>query len=233
MQRSDVLNNILSLYDKPHYLEIGVDAGETFRAVKAYRKHGVDPDFKFDIEDPEFKTNGVEFFSLQSDDFFRREDRLKYHVAFIDGLHEFGQVLRDLLNVLPRMKKNGVIVIDDVIPCHYQASLPTLEKMLIYRSATGSSDMSWMGDVYKLLFFIRDYLPSYAYSTALEGHGQTMMWVGERLPEDAAPQNLRLDDIESVDYFTTVTNREVYNIRPFDSTFNHLKQIFTLNSKSP
>lgn len=224
MTRAALLNKLLSLYSKPSYLEIGVDAGDTFRAINASLKHGVDPEFKFDINAEAFKSQGAKLFNLTSDEFFKLETGTSYHMAFIDGLHEFNQVLRDLLNTLPRMRRRGVIVIDDVLPCHFQASLPTLEMMLAYRAAVGSDDMSWMGDVYKLVYFIRDYLPSYSYATSIEGHGQTILWKGKRRATDAKTQSFNLGDIEKLGYFNTVVERGPFNILPLREIVKRIKE---------
>jgi hypothetical protein len=223
MKRAELLNKILSFYGKPNYLEIGVDAGDTFREVNAGIKHGVDPDFKFDVNDSAYQAQGIELFSITSDQFFKTDTEINYHTAFIDGLHEFGQVLRDLLNTLPRMKKKGVIIIDDVLPCHYQASLPTINQMLAYRAAIGSNDMSWMGDVYKLIYFIREYLPSYSYATSIEAHGQTILWQGERSETDSKAQNLSLSDIEKIGYGETVFDRSAFNIQPLDAIIERIQ----------
>jgi hypothetical protein len=223
MKRAALINKILSFYGKPNYLEIGVDAGDTFREVNANIKHGVDPEFKFNVNDSAYQSQGIELFSITSDQFFKIDSGIHYNTAFIDGLHEFGQVLKDLLNTLPRMKKKGVIIIDDVLPCHYQASLPTLGQMLAYRAATGSDDMSWMGDVYKLVYFIREYLPSYSYATSIESHGQTILWQGERSETDSNAQSLSLSDIEKISYGDTVIDRSAFNIQPLDTIIDRIQ----------
>jgi predicted O-methyltransferase YrrM len=47
----------------------------------------------------------------------------KFDVIVLDGLHTFEQTLRDLLNSEAYLKPNGVVIIDDVMPNSYQASL--------------------------------------------------------------------------------------------------------------
>ncbi len=89
------------------YLEIGVrNPNETFNNVKCPNKEGVDPDFKS-------KTKYV----MTSDEFFEKisDDKI-YDIIFIDGLHEYQQVLRDIKNSLKHLSIGGAIVLHDCNP---------------------------------------------------------------------------------------------------------------------
>jgi|GEM_PF-7132737 hypothetical protein len=60
MYRFDIINALIKKYGYQHYLEIGVEAGETFTKVQCAVKHGVDP----------FSVNAT--FRISSDEFFAR-----------------------------------------------------------------------------------------------------------------------------------------------------------------
>jgi hypothetical protein len=39
-----------------------------------------------------------------------------------------------------------------------------------------------MGDVFKTIFFVSAFMPAYSYATALENHGQALLWREVRPP---------------------------------------------------
>src|SRR5271154_1554110 len=128
LSRAQIIQSLLDLYEHPSYLEIGVNRGETFNKVTAGVKVAVDPNFLCDHSDKVSAGQDVRFFQLTSDEYFRDEapSLPRIDVIFIDGLHTFEQTLRDLLNSIFFLRRDGVIIIDDVIPSSYYASLPDL-----------------------------------------------------------------------------------------------------------
>ena len=126
------------------YLEIGVREGESFRIVRADTKIGIDPER---TEGMSVLGPGERFFEVTSDEFFAAHadtvlESASIHVALIDGLHEFRQVLRDLTNLERFMRRDGVVILDDCNP----------------KSAERSSETpiggAWNGDVWKLPAFL-------------------------------------------------------------------------------
>ena len=63
---------------------------------------------------------------------------MKFDVIFIDGLHHYDQAQRDLINSLKFLKKNGIILIHDMLPRN-----PLEERV-------PQKQPSWTGDVWKL-----------------------------------------------------------------------------------
>ncbi|KQX19427.1 MULTISPECIES: class I SAM-dependent methyltransferase [unclassified Sphingomonas] len=223
MQRSDVVQAILDLYEAPSYLEIGVETGETFHAIRAARKVAVDVKFAFDLDAARTAVAGqdVHFHECPSDGYFERiaeDDR--FDVVFIDGLHTFDQTLRDLLNAIQHLRDDGVIVIDDVLPPSYAASLPSLEQNIAFRKARGIQPIDWMGDVYRLVFFIRDYLPGFSFATLVENHGETVLWRGTRAL-DAAPRSV--EQISRMSFADCQFHRDDFNITSFDEIMKRLR----------
>ena len=178
VSRSEVVNEMTSLFPNPRYLEIGVANGETFLAVKADYKVAVDPRFNLDISSLGPETLDCQFIEVTSDEYFaaRSKRDKKFHVIYLDGLHTFEQILRDFTNALLFLEDDGIIVIDDVAPTSYAAGLPDEGDAVLIKKATNDSDNSWMGDVYKLVYFIDTFFPSMHLRTVSDNHGQSVVW---------------------------------------------------------
>ncbi len=139
------VNRALARHKRPTlYLEIGVREGESFRLAKADTKIGIDPEWMPSMATPE---PGERFFATTSDEFFaehapRVVEPGSIHVALVDGLHEFRQVLRDVTNLERYMRPDGIVVLDDCNP-------PSAE-----RGSETPIGGAWNGDVWKLLAFL-------------------------------------------------------------------------------
>ncbi len=110
------------------YLEIGCARNVLFDAVPLADKTGVDP-----------VAGGTE--RMTSDAFFETNAKL-FDFVWIDGLHEYQQVHRDLENSLRFMKPGGWIGLHDLLPRHWK------EEHMPRISA------GWTGDVWKVAFEI-------------------------------------------------------------------------------
>ncbi len=109
------------------YLEIGCDRNEVFHSVPASRKVGVDPNRGGTV-----RTTSDEFFAGNRD---------KFDVVFIDGLHTYEQVHKDVANAMRALDKGGWVVLHDLLPHDWiEAHVP--------RITAGS----WTGDVWKVAF---------------------------------------------------------------------------------
>ncbi len=104
MTRTDIINELIKKFDYKSYLEIGVQHGKNFFAVKCKNKTGIDPE-PF-VEGIIYKT---------SDNFFLQNTK-KFDIIFIDGLHHSEQVYNDILNSLYSLKNNGTVVCHDMNP---------------------------------------------------------------------------------------------------------------------
>lgn len=211
MRRDEVIQCYLDLFEQPSYLEIGVSQGHTFHALKAARKVAVDPDFQIAREDWDLAS---EYYSLESDAYFAAlaGHAHPFDVIYLDGLHTLEQTLRDLMNAIDFLRRDGVIVIDDVWPDSYHASLPSVEDMVTVRHAIGATDTSWMGDTYRLVHFIQSFLPRFDYATVAENHGQLVMWRGKRDP--ALVVRRQVEDIARLEFRHIVRQRASFNFLP-------------------
>lgn len=137
MKRYDLINELISKYNFSSFLEIGHFVGECFNAVEVDIKESVDPD-------PNTKPTHI----LTSDDYFK-STKNTFDIIFIDGLHEYKQVYRDIKNSLEHLNKGGVIVMHD---CH-----PNSEACQRHSEIYPGGE--WTGDCWKAFVKSRAELP--------------------------------------------------------------------------
>jgi len=136
-------------YARPRtYLEIGARRGESIGlAASSTRVIGIDPAPR--IERPLPKRWKV--YAETSDAYFARPDVASLtgtvDVAFIDGLHLYDQVLRDIVNVEPFMNPDGVVILHDCLPPDEKFTSRTFEGGF------------WTGDVWKVIPILREHRP--------------------------------------------------------------------------
>ena len=121
--RLEIIQNIIISKNYKKYLEIGCDKDQIFSNILIDYKIGVDPVQGGNVR----KT---------SDDFFKN-NLDKFDIIFIDGLHEYGQVNKDINNSLKALNDGGIILLHDCMPKSY------------FHQAVPRSRMSWNGDVWK------------------------------------------------------------------------------------
>ena len=127
--RWDLIEYLTNKYKYSDYLEIGCDQDQLFSKVKIKNKTGVDP------------TNGGNI-RKTSDEFFK-ENKNKFDIIFIDGLHTYNQVKKDILNSINCLKDEGIVLVHDCMP-------DSLSKQAVPRYR-----MSWNGDVWKAIVDLR------------------------------------------------------------------------------
>jgi len=142
--RIDFLNSILARFENGSYLEIGCRDDACFSRIVSHRKVGVDP-----------RSGGT--VRARSDEFFARNDE-RFDVVFIDGLHRYQQVLRDVHNSLDVLNPEGVVVLHDCLPLTWAAQCPY------------PCQDCWNGDVWRALVEIRT-RPDVDSATCLVDHG--------------------------------------------------------------
>ena len=127
--RLDMINYFIKKNDYKSYLEIGCDKNQIFSQITLNKKIGVDPYSGGNVR----KT---------SDDFFK-ENAEKFDLIFIDGLHVYDQVKRDIVNSINFLNEEGVILVHDCLP-------DTIGKQAVPRYK-----MQWNGDVWKAIVDLR------------------------------------------------------------------------------
>lgn len=107
MNKIDIINLIIQLWDLKSYLEIGIsDPLANFSSVVCDNKVGVDP---------AHRTND-NIVGITSDKFFLENSDQKFDLIFIDGDHTYGQVTRDVTNSIRSLSYGGAIVMHDCCP---------------------------------------------------------------------------------------------------------------------
>jgi hypothetical protein len=121
--RVEIVQNIIDLKNYKSYLEIGTFKDELFASINCNKKIGVDPVSGGNVR----KT---------SDKFFL-ENKEKFDLIFIDGLHHYNQVKKDIANSLVALNDKGVILMHDCMPKDY------------YYQAVPRCQYEWNGDTWK------------------------------------------------------------------------------------
>lgn len=129
--RSEIIQDIIDLKNYKSYLEIGCDNDQNFNKIKIYKKFGVDP------------ISGGNIRKTSDDFFFQNKD--SFDCIFIDGLHEYDQVKKDIINSLKYLNDGGVIFVHDCLPRSY------------FEQAVPRSQHVWTGDVWKSIVEFRTY----------------------------------------------------------------------------
>lgn len=127
--RWDLIEYLIKKYNYTNYLEIGCDRDQLFSKVKIQNKIGVDP----------FSGGTVR---KTSDKFFL-ENNEKFDIVFIDGLHIYSQVKKDILNSVQCLKPNGIVLVHDCMPDS------------VGKQAVPRYKMQWNGDVWKAIVDLR------------------------------------------------------------------------------
>jgi Methyltransferase domain len=179
------------------YLEIGVAYGTTLQAVGARRKVAVDPNPLFDID---LLPSNVSLFKESSDNFFENLDKAeKFHVIFLDGLHESSQLMRDIVNSLRHLHADGWMLIDDVIPCDSISAIPNIDDSYQARGVMHSEGFPWHGDCFRVLpeIFSLDFLSSYL--LIYPDNPQLLLRIRDRTSCDKFLDEISIGDIKTND----------------------------------
>ena len=123
--RINIVKDIIKKKNYKKYLEIGCFDDELFSQVNCYKKVGVDP-----VSGGTIRKTSDQFF-LKNEEYF--------DCVFIDGLHEYRQVKKDILNSLKFLNEDGVILLHDCLPNNY------------YEQAIPRCQWTWNGDVWKAI----------------------------------------------------------------------------------
>jgi hypothetical protein len=183
MTRTELINGLIKKNNYKSYLEIGVNTpaqpGYNWVGVEIETKHGVDP-------------NVDTTYKMESDEFFNHHIKEKYDIVFVDGLHIFEQVHRDIMNSLDNLNDGGIIVVHD---CN-----PVTE---ITQRRNRANPGAWHGDVWKSIVKLRVENPDLEVYTVDTDEGCGIIRVGNQ-------ELLEVNDKEDVyDFNYLDSNREL------------------------
>jgi hypothetical protein len=144
MRREDVIQYLIDKNKFRSYLEIGVAQCNTFNQIRCEHKVGVDPAVETQTVVGGWISNST------SDAFFEDVNEDKFDVVYIDGLHLYEQVIKDIVNSLNCMNTGGYIVIHDCKPWNNT-----------WERKPASSGAAWNGDVFRSIIWFREIHPEY------------------------------------------------------------------------
>jgi hypothetical protein len=127
--RSILIQKVIEHKKFDSYLEIGCANNENFDKIIIKKKTGVDPNSGGNV-----KMTSDAFFSI---------NKLLFDIIFIDGLHTYKQVKKDINNSLQFLKEGGVIFVHDCLP------------RSIFEQAVPRCQFRWTGDVWRAFIEIR------------------------------------------------------------------------------
>jgi hypothetical protein len=135
--RSQLIQHLIDSNNLKSYLEVGIQYGNTFNAIKCGKKVGIDPSLGEEKEG---------LYRLTSDLFFETNS-YEFDLIFIDGLHLYEQVIKDSANSWNCTRDGGFIVFHDCLPKSWEMCQ---RKVII---------PEWTGDVWKAMIWFRDAYP--------------------------------------------------------------------------
>ena len=189
--RWDLIKFLIEKNGYKDYLEIGCDQNQLFSKVEIDNKIGVDPFSGGNIR----KTSDA-FFSSNTD---------KFDIIFIDGLHTYDQVKKDIINSVKCLKENGIVLVHDCMP-------DSLGKQAVPRFK-----MKWNGDVWKAIVDLRQSEELDIYTCEMdEGIGV----IKKRTNSEILKINKSINELKFKDYYDNYRNYlRVIDINEFKEKF--------------
>lgn len=134
------------------YLEIGCRTGRSFRNVRG-NTIAVDPYFRI-VDNVIGDKVRLHIFQEPSDDFFASmflaHNGIELSFSFLDGMHLFEFLLRDIINTEKHSHPDAVIAIHDCCPANLEMTTRDLDNL---------PQGAWTGDVWKLIPILQEYRP--------------------------------------------------------------------------
>lgn len=139
MNRWDIINTIIKKKNYYSYLEVGTSNFLNYNQIIINNKECIDPQIQY---------YGKYTYNMTSDEAFKIiiQNKKKYDIIFIDGLHNSVQVTKDIKNSLLSLNSGGTIVLHDCNPpTPWHACIPPPNPI----------NRPWNGDCYKSIIEYR------------------------------------------------------------------------------
>tara|TARA_B110000037_G_scaffold156066_1_gene176002 strand:+ start:169 stop:852 length:684 start_codon:yes stop_codon:yes gene_type:complete len=193
INRWDLIKRIIKEKKFNSYLEIGCDDDYSFSQIEVEKKIGVDP-----YSGGNYKGTSDEFFLKNSECF---------DCIFIDGLHEYDQVYKDIINSLKFLNEGGIILLHDCLP-------PS-----IHQQAVPRYKRTWNGDVWKAIVNIRTNA-NYDTVTCYIDHGVSII----RKQKNVDRLNLNINNFKNLKFKDFYYNYKKYmRLMDYKNIFDYLK----------
>ena len=194
MNRTAIINHLAKKIDAKTYLEIGVrDHTQNFDKITIQHKVGVDPDSEKSCDrEPTYKITSDQFFLSNNETF---------DIIFIDGLHEAGQVERDILNSLDFLNDGGYIICHDMNPIIYERQLllrdPKRIEYSLREKEKGNPEYGlWNGDCWKAFVKLKIYRDDLVMKTVDTDFGVGVIHKGSQEKINTKLRDLEFDKLE-------------------------------------
>lgn len=203
------MSNVLNRHVFDWYLEVGCRTGRIFAKSRG-KTIAVDPYFQAEGNIIGIKP-GLHVLQQTSDDFFASgflkaiDARLSF--SFLDGMHLFEYLLRDIINAERASAPEGVIALHDC--CPYSFEMTTRDLGNLPRG-------DWTGDVWKLIPILAEYRPDLEI-TVLDAAPTGLVLLSNLDPNSSVLSDA-YDDI--IARFTPVT-LEGFGLDRFNSLFDY------------
>jgi hypothetical protein len=216
MNRVNVIQACIDKTGAKNYLEIGVNNGECLFNIRAKNRIAVDPEFRFNFRtrlSKSVKKHDISFHEVTSDDFFSHEAanviKAGIDVAFIDGLHTWKQVMKDVENTLHYLNPGGIIILHDCNPLNAAGAYPVKHSISEVIAVANKGELpgwngQWNGDVWKAVVELRSTRDDLVIFTLDLDWGLAVITRGK--PE--AVLNYSAEAIEKMSYLDLEANRE-------------------------
>jgi hypothetical protein len=154
----EYFGELVKAAEAKRYLEVGTNSGDSLAPVHC-ASVAVDPTFRLSQEVVGKKEQCL-LFQLTSDMFFERYSPSMLlggpiDVAFLDGMHLYEYLLRDIIAAEKHCHKDSLIVLHDCVPPTFEMTnrdhVPAMTNPR-YRNY-------WTGDVWKIIPILREYRP--------------------------------------------------------------------------
>jgi hypothetical protein len=141
------------------YLEVGTETGSSL-ALAGCDAIAVDPQFQLEVTATGDRRRTF-FFQMPSDTFFATESVRELlgrpvDMAFLDGMHRFEFLLRDLIGTEAACHPRSVILLHDCVPLNPRMAL---RQWLPGDPSETWTSSFWTGDVWKLLPILQKHRP--------------------------------------------------------------------------
>lgn len=197
--RTHLAQRLLAYFSRGNYLEIGIRRGDNLSRVHAPKRVGVDPNPRT----PELRRHlkphlrHLLIHAETSDDFFTNNTD-EFDVIFIDGLHLYEQVIKDISNAFDCLSPNGFIMLHDCLP------------ETAYNAQREYHEDAWNGDVWKAVYHVQRDFPQIGHAVIDCDWGLGLLW---RKDPTAFPLTIEKDqEVMDLDFD--------YYSKHKDTTFN-------------
>lgn len=141
------------------YLEVGTETGASLALVNC-DAIAVDPKFQLEVSATGTRRRTF-FYQIPSDTFFVTENVRELlggpvDLAFLDGMHRFEFLLRDLIGTEAACDARSLILLHDCVPVNPRMAL---RRWLPGNPSETETASWWTGDVWKLLPILTKYRP--------------------------------------------------------------------------